>query len=576
MIRMSFLTTSSFFASAKRWRTIGWWIVLLLVHRLMATDIGSSDDHICIRYESFTELETVPRNETIQILTREWCLEIPPRCTSYRPELKEVFVKQNVTKTRRIEFCCEGFEERLEETVTFEGISSPPKNSTIRLNCRPICRGGCGRGTCEAPNQCSCEAGFTGKHCTQRCRNGTWGENCKHRCHCQNHSLCDGKTGHCRCSDGWIGNHCESPCPAGHFGTMCKSKCHCNTSRCHHISGKCLADHSQVMFENITRIVENITSGESTERISAEQWIKIETEPVSPSTTSTTTSIPNNATYAQSFQEYIPSNVSVSFVPLENLTTTTEATLINDSTIYEILATTTKYEITFINTSVEDVSSQSDAENITSSSEPSEFVFVESEERSDLIEFVDDKDYDEKEQEVNHKQAVITISCLLLTLGLLLSVVAYMKKINRRAIEVQRQKQLPALHCKTVITKGPDSPRVLEPLPEPPHVIYTRVKAKNQRNALNAQIEHYDVPINNSSVSPFQFPVINGVVKLDGTQARKYSMEHIYDEIQYPALGDPNEQQQQQRADDNGDVNSIECWPAKVAPVKVIDEIKGK
>ncbi|KAL1399305.1 hypothetical protein pipiens_000192, partial [Culex pipiens pipiens] len=44
---------------------------------------------------SYTTLETVPRNQTVQVLTREWCLEIPPRCTSYRPEIKEVYVKQD-------------------------------------------------------------------------------------------------------------------------------------------------------------------------------------------------------------------------------------------------------------------------------------------------------------------------------------------------------------------------------------------------------------------------------------------------------------------------------------------------
>ncbi|EDO63420.1 AGAP009760-PA, partial [Anopheles gambiae str. PEST] len=82
-------------------------ISILLVLLITSRVSSLQGDNVCYRYESYTETETIPRNQTVQVLTRQWCLEIPPRCTSYRTEIKEVFVKQNITKTRRVEFCCE-------------------------------------------------------------------------------------------------------------------------------------------------------------------------------------------------------------------------------------------------------------------------------------------------------------------------------------------------------------------------------------------------------------------------------------------------------------------------------------
>ncbi|XP_053692597.1 uncharacterized protein LOC128741044 [Sabethes cyaneus] len=552
------------FSSILHWATVS----LIILLALVADRSYATDDHVCIRYESYTELETVPRNQTVQVLTREWCLEIPPRCTSYRPEIKEVYVKQNITKTRKIEYCCEGYEEN----------STNGSASTNRI-CRPLCRGGCGRGTCVAPNSCLCEAGFTGKHCTQRCRNGTWGESCRSRCHCQNQALCDGKTGHCRCSDGWIGHHCEAPCPAGHYGTLCKNRCNCSTSRCDHITGTCLIDDGHVMFENITRVVESNMSGESTERISVEQWIKVNStisstvNSIDSTTTELNEPIPSNATYAQSYNEYLPANASVTYVPIEDLTSTTE-TAKNES-YYEIVATTTKVEITFIDT----VHSRTEG-NSTSDTNSNELVYVESDNQSNVVELVDGKEVSNEEQQINNKQAIATISCLLLTLILLLSVVAYMKNLNRKTMKKQQHQQ-PVKSLEE--EKGPDSPRILEPLPDPPRVIYTKVKAKNQRTGSN-QLEHYDVPVNNSSVnksSPYNynFTLAGSKPPQQNSPARRYSIEHIYDEIQYPPFADMSVNVAAS-AGENGSRENFSKFEIltdyKMTPVKVIDEIKGK
>uniref|UniRef100_A0A182Y0P4 Uncharacterized protein n=1 Tax=Anopheles stephensi TaxID=30069 RepID=A0A182Y0P4_ANOST len=486
----------------------------------------------------------------------------------------------NVTKTRRVEFCCEGYQERR----TGNGTTT---------ECRPICRGGCIHGECLAPNVCSCEAGFGGKHCLQRCRNGTWGVNCRNRCHCQNYSHCDTKTGHCRCNEGWMGKFCETPCPEGFFGTMCISKCNCTTRSCHPQTGICMPDDEIVMFDNITRTIENSYSSESTERISAEQWIKVDNEtlwttsstttapdlsttssstasssntsPENPTSTTTTTEATGqmlpNATYAESYHEYLPNNTEMSMV----LTKGHSRSASNES-VYELVTTTSRVEITFIDTAVKKIEDPSTI-NTTSQGEElpaiatdgtnetdTQLVYLESENHPVLVGISGDGT---AQSEAADRQAFVTISCLLITLALLLSVVVYMKRLNRKTLAKPAPTAPPPVKIvDESVQTGNDSNRTSDPLPDLPHVTYTRVKPKLQRNGdigkglscrtANYYIltkkfftEHYDVPPNNSFIHRAKSSPYNYNFSLNQKQPpRKYSLEHIYDEIQYPPLAE--------------------------------------
>uniref|UniRef100_A0A182JHI1 Uncharacterized protein n=1 Tax=Anopheles atroparvus TaxID=41427 RepID=A0A182JHI1_ANOAO len=527
-----------------------YWTVILVLHLLITSQpYALEGDNVCYRYESYTETETVPRNQTVQVLTRQWCLEIPPRCTSYRTEIKEVFVKQNVTKTRRVEFCCEGYQEQR----TGNGTST---------ECRPICRGGC------------------------------------------------------------IHGDCETPCPEGLYGTMCVSKCNCSARLCHPQTGRCLPVDEIVMFDNITRTVENSFSGESTERISAEQWIKVENDTrlldsstSSPSSSSTTTSSssstsepsaisittsindgmpssPNlettstpisttatattttatteasgqiipNATYAESYHEYLPNNTEMSMV----LTKGHSRSASNES-MYELVTTTSRVEITFIDTAVKkiedpattlDNATHDDASTSignSSNDTDTQLVYLESENQPVLVGISDDGEDQMRGQpnEPDDRQAIVTISFLVITLGLLLTVVFYMKHLNRKTMAKPAPTAPPVKIVDESVQTGNESNRSSDPLPELPHVTYTRVKPKHLRNG---DIEHYDVPANNSFIhrakksSPYNY---NFSVN-SKAPPRKYSLEHIYDEIQYPPLPDVTSANDKTEPMDGADAN---------------------
>lgn len=68
-----------------------------------------------------------------------------------------IFRFQNVTKTKLIEHCCEGY-----NNINFKN------ESTV---CLPICRGGCGHGICDSPNQCVCDIGYEGNSILLNCFN---------------------------------------------------------------------------------------------------------------------------------------------------------------------------------------------------------------------------------------------------------------------------------------------------------------------------------------------------------------------------------------------------------------------
>lgn len=54
----------------------------------------NSTDHVCFREETVTELIRVPVQQEVKVRSSSWCLEIPPRCSNYKTEMREVIKLQ--------------------------------------------------------------------------------------------------------------------------------------------------------------------------------------------------------------------------------------------------------------------------------------------------------------------------------------------------------------------------------------------------------------------------------------------------------------------------------------------------
>ncbi|EDW03233.1 GH17254 [Drosophila grimshawi] len=46
--------------------------------------------NICTREEPYVEVVQVPEVQPVRVRTSSWCLEIPPRCSSFQTEMREV------------------------------------------------------------------------------------------------------------------------------------------------------------------------------------------------------------------------------------------------------------------------------------------------------------------------------------------------------------------------------------------------------------------------------------------------------------------------------------------------------
>lgn len=50
--------------------------------------------NICTREEPYVELLQVPEVQPVRVRTSSWCLDIPPRCASFKTEMREVMRTQ--------------------------------------------------------------------------------------------------------------------------------------------------------------------------------------------------------------------------------------------------------------------------------------------------------------------------------------------------------------------------------------------------------------------------------------------------------------------------------------------------
>lgn len=102
---------------------------------------------LCEIEETYEETVEVIDKIPFEVEVEVWCWTL--RCTEMETRYREEKRTQNVTKTRKIETCCENHEE---DPDTKE--------------CKPICVRPCENyGICSAPDTCKCEHGYEGKYC---------------------------------------------------------------------------------------------------------------------------------------------------------------------------------------------------------------------------------------------------------------------------------------------------------------------------------------------------------------------------------------------------------------------------
>ncbi|XP_017132154.1 uncharacterized protein LOC108149230 isoform X1 [Drosophila elegans] len=433
--------------------------------------------NICIREEPYVEHVQVPEMQPVRVRTSSWCMEIPPRCATYKTEMREVMRVQKLNKTRKVRFCCQGYEGNLSDS---------------QATCKPICRGGCGRGSCVMPDICSCEEGYIGKHCTQRCDHDRWGLDCKNLCQCQNGAACDNKSGLCHCIAGWTGQFCEQACPQGTHGIMCRKACDCDEKPCHPQNGTCILQDHPVELNVSHVIVETVNS--------TLEKMGIIPRPTTPLPLPEVIVIKQPASHenAQHSPKIIVHQSGSEL--LENLHSAAAAGVPTPEVIHVI------------------------TNGITSPQEH-------------LAGFVGGGDFNSSQTAANHQSGLVTtlVSIMLL---LLVAIAVGSLYIYRR----YHHKNSAVYNANGTVTTLPSNPEVVlteaaalgknfhEPLPEPP-VVFAVTPQSN-----DAPPELYDTPSNNSSIKtpPYAYARKESLYSVVSPKSRKGSLDsHLYDEIRY-------------------------------------------
>ncbi|XP_045583404.1 protein draper isoform X1 [Procambarus clarkii] len=226
-----------------------WAAAVVGVTVLPSTVAALSGPNVCTKQETFTSYVNVSYTKAYRVRTYTYCFSLPPKCSKYKIAYKTSFKTQSQTKTRTVDVCCSGF-------------TRIPADD----RCIPICSQDCIHGVCIKPDECRCEAGYSGPSCNisdwefdydhitvhnglipcsgpecyYSCPEGKWGMGCVHDCPCLHEGKCDPLYGNCSCHAGWIGPYCEEKCQGGYYGVDCKDRCRCqNSGTCDHVSGAC-------------------------------------------------------------------------------------------------------------------------------------------------------------------------------------------------------------------------------------------------------------------------------------------------------------------------------------------------
>ncbi|XP_054734084.1 protein draper isoform X4 [Anastrepha obliqua] len=237
-------------------------IVLCGVSVVLSEDLlvnlsdGLEGPNVCKKRENYpvevttTELQSYQERQTV------WCLNVPPRCSSYQIKHRTVNKTRTLMKTRIVRACCDGYTENLNGDGCVPECSKKCEHGKCIAPEKCKCEQGWGGETCDIicrclnnsscdpdSGRCICAAGWTGVDCSEPCAHGFFGVGCRERCpeSAQNNTSCDHITGEIVCRAGYIGLTCKHPCPSGYYGPGCKNQCHCeNGGECNHVSGQCL------------------------------------------------------------------------------------------------------------------------------------------------------------------------------------------------------------------------------------------------------------------------------------------------------------------------------------------------
>ncbi|KAF6215176.1 hypothetical protein GE061_009927 [Apolygus lucorum] len=133
-------------------------IAFALLWGVEATPTGN---HTCTGVVKHEVTVKVNVTEPVTFRAYEWCLRVPPRCSTYTIQLKDRVKIHKEMHNRTITVCCKGYME-----IDYKCVPACPPDTE------------CPNMHCNRTNHCYCTPGYTGLYCNHPCPKGVWGSGC--------------------------------------------------------------------------------------------------------------------------------------------------------------------------------------------------------------------------------------------------------------------------------------------------------------------------------------------------------------------------------------------------------------
>ncbi|CAF4813035.1 unnamed protein product [Pieris macdunnoughi] len=147
--------------------------VLSILMAIVLQVTSLSGPNVCTVKQKYNITKRVKYRAPMSVRTYEWCFSMPPRCSRWKTEMRDLTRLETQERTADVTVCCPGYKMK-------------------EVSCVPIC-----------PN------GKTGNKCSEECPPNKWGPNCVNNCKKCLKGTCSPITGDCECLEGWQGESCN-------------------------------------------------------------------------------------------------------------------------------------------------------------------------------------------------------------------------------------------------------------------------------------------------------------------------------------------------------------------------------
>ncbi|XP_047984302.1 uncharacterized protein LOC125224846 isoform X3 [Leguminivora glycinivorella] len=117
------------------------WCLVGVVTVVMGAVVGLNGDHVCVVQQKYNITKRVKYRAPMSVRTYEWCFSMPPRCSKWSTEMRDLTRLETEERTAEVAVCCPGYKMKDVSCVpicpagrTGSGCSEEPEHITAVMD----------------------------------------------------------------------------------------------------------------------------------------------------------------------------------------------------------------------------------------------------------------------------------------------------------------------------------------------------------------------------------------------------------------------------------------------------------